>query len=338
MKLGIISESTANAYYRAIFPMRAMRARGHSVIWPQGGKDTPMQELLRCDLVHCYRRMDRLEDLRTLARHGVPLSFDNDDNYAAAEVGEKGSGLKSKQLNNRRARLTLDAARLADLMTTTCEPLRDRYRAAGVERIAVIANRLDARAMGGFGSRAEHDGVVLGWVAEREHRTEGERLPIAGALRRLLELHPELRVVTVGLRLQLHSDRYRHVPHVPFLQLLEITSTFDIGIAPLLDTEFNRSRSDVKLKEYGSGGAAWLASPVGPYLGLGEQQGGMLVAADEWVEKASELIVDVRARRRLGKRALRWAKAEAIERHAKLWERAFAETIDRVASEHAVRR
>jgi hypothetical protein len=332
VKLGLISESTANAYYRAIFPMRALSARGHTVLWPEDGKDAPMRELLSCDLVHCYRRMDRLADLRAFVRHGVPLSFDNDDNYAAAEDSKEGPGLKGRQLNNRLARLTLEAARTADLMTTTCAPLRDHYRAAGVERIAVIGNRIDSRVMTGFGSKSKHDGVVLGWVAEREHRIEAERLPIAQALAKLLELHPELRIVTVGLRLQLRSDRYRHVSRVPFLQLLKTTSTFDIGIAPLADTEFNRSRSDVKLKEYSSGGAAWLASPVGPYLGLGEAHGGMLVADDEWVEKASELILNARKRRRLSKHAVKWAKSETIDRHAKLWEGAFAETIDRARS------
>jgi hypothetical protein len=329
VKLGLISESTANAYYRAIFPMRALSARGHTVVWPEDGKDVPMRELLACDLVHCYRRMDRLDDLRTLVRHGVPVSFDNDDNYAAAEDSKEGSGLEGRQHNNRLARLTLEAARTANLMTTTCAPLRDQYRAAGVERIEVIANRIDRSVMTGFGSKAKHEGVVLGWVAEREHRIEAERLPIARVLAELLELHPELRVVTVGLRLQLPPDRYRHVPRVPFLQLLQTTSTFDIGIAPLVDTEFNRSRSDVKLKEYSSGGAAWLASPVGPYLGLGEAQGGRLVADEEWLKRASELILDARTRRRLGKRAARWAKAETIDRHAKPWESAFAEAIER---------
>jgi hypothetical protein len=209
--------------------------------------------------------------------------------------------------------------------------LAEHYRAAGVENVTVIGNHLPT-AVPDFGSSSKHDGVVLGWVAEHEHRTELERLPIASALRTLLDSHPDLRVISVGLRLPIQSDRYEHIAAVPLLELLRTTRRFDIGIAPLADTPFNRSRSDIKLKEYGSGCAAWLASPVGPYRGLGEAQGGLLAADDEWVAKAGELIRNARRRRRLAKRALKWARDQAIERHGHLWEDAFAETVERVSA------
>jgi hypothetical protein len=175
-------------------------------------------------------------------------------------------------------------------------------------------------------------------VAEYEHRIELERLPIAAVLRTLLDTHPDLRLVSVGLRLPIQSDRYEHIAAVPLLELLRTTRKFDIGIAPLADTAFNRSRSDIKLKEYASGCAAWLASPVGPYRRLGEAQGGLLVGDDEWVAKAGELIRNPRRRRRLAKRASKWARDQVIERHGHVWEEAFAETIERVAvSGRAVR-
>lgn len=327
MKLGFLCEPTNNAYYRAIIPLRALERLGHTVLWPaRFGDDVPMRELLGCDLVHCYRRVRRIEDLRALARAGVAVTFDNDDNYAAAEVSYGGTGLAGNRYNRRKFREVLEVAGMSHMTTTPSGVLADIYRSAGVERVAVIENHLE-RSMPGFDARSKHRGVVVGWVAGREHSVDLERIAVGTALRRLLDAHTDLHVLSVGLRLPLSSERYDHIPEVPLPQLLKVTSRLDIGIAPLVDTPFNRSRSNIKLKEYASGGAAWLASPVGPYRGHGEQQGGWLVEDDDWYEALDGLIRDSRQRGRLAKRAIRWARQQTIDRHARLWESAFQVAI-----------
>jgi hypothetical protein len=329
MRLGVLYEpASANAYYRATFPMRALERRGHTVVWPEKVHEVPMRDFFGCDLVHCYRRTDRLGDLRRLSERGVAISFDNDDDYVAAEVSDGGRGLEGHRYNKALHRDMLEAARLANLTTTPSATLAERYRAAGVEHVAVIENRL-SRNMFGFGARSKHEGVVVGWVAGREHKPDLERVPIADALKKLLEVHPQLRVLSVGVRLPLHSERYEHISNVPFRELLKVTSRIDIGIAPLADTAFNRSRSNVKLKEYASGGAAWLASPVGPYLGLGEQQGGLLVADQGWFAAIDELVRNSRKRKRLTKRALRWAKAQTVDHHIVTWESELGGAVER---------
>jgi hypothetical protein len=330
MRLGFLCEPTNNAYYRAIIPMRALERRGHTVLWPaQLGDDVPLRELLSCDLVHCYRRTKRIDDLRTLSAHGVAVSFDNDDNYAAAEVSYGGAGLAGNRYNRQKFREVLKSAGVADLTTTPSDVLADIYRQAGVENVAVIANHLE-RSMPGFNAPSRHDGVVLGWVAGREHSVDLQRIPIVGAIERLLAKHRSLRVLSVGLRLPLAPERYEHIPKVALPQLLKITSRIDIGIAPLAEVPFNQARSNVKLKEYASGGAAWLASPVGPYRGHGEKQGGRLVDDDDWFEAVDELIEHPRMLRRLARHAVKWAKREVIERNAQSWDSVFQATLSHV--------
>jgi hypothetical protein len=312
--------------------MRALERRGHEVVWPKKVHEVPMREFLGCDLVHCYRRTDRLDDLRRLSERGVAISFDNDDNFAAGEVGVSGDrGLEEHRHNKALFKEMLDAARLSNLTTTPSAPLAERYRAAGVENVAVIENHLQRGAFG-FGSRSKHEGVVVGWVAGREHELDLERVPIADALGRLLAAHPQLRVISVGVRLPLHSERYEHILDVPFHDLLKVTSRMDIGIAPLADTTFNRYRSNVKLKEYSSGGAMWLASPVEPYRGLDQGQGGLLVDDEDWFVAIDELIRNPRRRRRLAKRALRWARIQTIDHHIQSWESALLDAIERSQS------
>jgi glycosyltransferase involved in cell wall biosynthesis len=331
MKLGVICEGTANAHYRAAFPMRALKRRGHEIVWPNEQFDLPIGTLATCDLVHCYRRMDRLQDLRTLAQHGVAISFDNDDNYAAAEMSNGGEGLAGLRFNRELARRTVAAAKVADLTITTCEPLADYYRAAGIANIAVIGNYLEPEAYG-RPARVKHKGTVLGWVASREHSLDIERVPITPALRQLLDERQDVRLMSVGVRFPIRSERYEHIDYVPFPDLPKVMAAFDVGIAPLADTEFNRSRSDVKLKEYGAAGAAWLASPVGPYRKLGEPQGGVLVADQEWATRLGELVENRRKRRRLAKQATRWSRGQTVDAHVDLWETAFADAIERRAS------
>ncbi len=328
MRLGFIYQRMSNAYYRAIFPMGALERRGHTVLWPDKNSDTPIRELSHCDLVHCYRRRDRIGDLRKLSASGVAISFDNDDNYALSDLSDIGSGLEGRQRNRGIFREILKATRLADITTTPSEHLAEYYRSAGTENVMVIENYL-ARNMFGFGAKSRHEGVVVGWVAGSEHGQDLQRIPIANALERLLEIHPELRVLTVGVSLPLRSERYEHIREVDFTELLRVTSRIDIGIAPLADTPFNRCRSNSKLKEYASGGAAWLASPVGPYRDLGGSEGGMLVADDGWLPAIDALVGDRRARRRLAKRALRWANGQTIDRHVHLWETALLGAVER---------
>ena len=189
MKLGVIYEpQQANSFYRAVFPLQALERRGHTVIWPRAVDELPMAKFLECDLVHCFRRTDRIRDLRRLSQHGVAISFDNDDNHAelnsalAADGAKMESGVHALRINKRAFSKSITAARLADLTTTTSEPLAERYRREGVGNVLAVANSLEPR-MFGFGSRSKHDGVVIGWIASGEHYSDLERIPIVDAIR-----------------------------------------------------------------------------------------------------------------------------------------------------------
>jgi hypothetical protein len=331
MKLGVLYEpESANAHYRAIIPVHALQRRGHSVVWPRYSDALPMREFADCDLVHAFRRIDLLDDLRRLSARGVAISFDNDDDYVAADVSKNRQGLETHRFHQQVHRETIKAARLADLTTTPSASIAERYRAAGIENVAVVGNYLASNAFG-FGSRSKHEGVVVGWIAGREHKFDLERLPIVNVLERLLETHAELQVLTVGVRLPLHTERYKYIVKVEFEHLFKVISSIDIGIAPLADTAFNQARSNVKLKEYSSGGAMWLASPVGPYRGLGEQQGGLLVGDEDWFSTLDVLIRSPFKRKRLARRALKWAKTQTIDLFSPTWEELFRDAIARAA-------
>jgi len=62
---------------------------------------------------------------------------------------------------------------------------------------------------------------------------------------------------------------------------------------------------------------------------MGEEQGGRLIPNDGWHEALERLIANKRDRRKLGKRAAKWAKGEGIEQHAQLWEQALRDAVER---------
>jgi glycosyltransferase involved in cell wall biosynthesis len=342
MKLGFFIEPTApNSNYRVIMPMLALERRGHDVIWPSNlANDVPLGALFDCDLVHCFRRLDRTRDLKQLSARGVAISFDNDDYLAAIDVSSTDSGgtvagSRGRLMNARKFADILKLARFADLTTTPSDELAAGYRQSGAENVAVIENYLDDSAMSGFGTRAKHEGIVVGWVAAREHEADLPRLTITDALERLLDKHTDLRVLTVGAKLPLRSERYEHLEQVPFHELLRVIGRIDIGIAPLADTPFNRARSNVKLKEYAAAGAPWLASPVGPYREMGRGRGGRLVEDDDWYGALDGLIRSGFKRRRRTREAMRWARSQTVDAHASTWEQAFVGAIEHAGERNA---
>ncbi len=81
---------------------------------------------------------------------------------------------------------------------------------------------------------------------------------------------------------------------------------WDIGIAPLADTPFNRCKSSIKALDYAALGLPVLASDRATYRGtLADGPGGWLVpdGEDAWFVALARLVRDVRLRRRLGEGA-----------------------------------
>ena len=340
MRIGLLSDpELVNANYRAYQPLAAVARRGgHEVL--RNFRDRPLapQELLRCDVVHVHRLAD--ERTRALAQRlraaGVGLVWDDDDDLAA--LPRSNPNHRRLGAAGRRALVAGTAAmvRLADVVTTPSEPLAAKFRALGARDVRVLENRLPREFLGV--RPVAHAGVVVACLAGLEHRDDYERLGVTRALAQLLDADPRVRLLTIGCGLGLAPERTEHIPLVPFPQLVRTLARADVGLAPLLDSAWNRARSNVKPKEYAAAGLAWLASPVGPYRELGERQGGRLVADGDWPAALAQLVADARARRRLARRGAKWVRREGVDAHAADWERALRDAAERARGELAARR
>jgi GT2 family glycosyltransferase/glycosyltransferase involved in cell wall biosynthesis len=91
-----------------------------------------------------------------------------------------------------------------------------------------------------------------------------------------------------------------------FVNWITHQSPWDIGIAPLADTAFNRGKSAIKAMDYAALGLAVLASDVPAYRGeVADGVGGRLVANTEaaWFRALSDLVLDAASRRTLAEGA-----------------------------------
>jgi hypothetical protein len=329
---------SGNGFYRAIAPMAALAERGHWVraLPVENDSPQPVGSLEGIDVLHIHRYCeDRAWRIAREAKaQGAAVMWDNDDNQAATPRGvayeRHWNGFQGDRRLVRMRRLW----RLTDLVTTTSPMLADQLRREGVPHAEVIPNYVQDDFLNL--DRRPHRGVTIGWTAALEHAADVERLPIVPVLQRLLDERDDVNVVSIGLRLGLRSDRYFHVDYVPIRVLTKQIVEFDIGIAPIADIEFNRSRSDIKLKEYAAAEVPWLASPIGPYAGLGEKQGGRLVADDRWHEELVRLIDKPKDRRKLARRGGKWVQEQTLSRNAKRWEDALALAIERARTNAAV--
>jgi glycosyltransferase involved in cell wall biosynthesis len=329
----LANPESPNGWYRGIGPMVALARRGHEVRQVVKVDGTFRADLVAgCDVVHIHRGHDEraLEVVRHAKENGIAVVWDNDDDMTAVpktNVAYKNfGGLQGERVLVALGRIL----ETADLVTTPSTVLAERFRELGAERVQVIENYVRDEALCAR-RRADDGEVIVGWLAGLEHHLDVERLPIRDALQRLLDTHEHVRVVVIGVGLGLRSERYTHVPHLDFVDLVDEMVRFDIGIAPIADIAFNRGRSNVKLKEYAALGTPWLASPIGPYASLGEKLGGRLVPDDGWFEALDRLVVKSRERAKLAKRARKWGREQAISANVTLWERALSAAVARAS-------
>lgn len=106
---------------------------------------------------------------------------------------------------------------------------------------------------------------------------------------------------------QIMTMKGRHYPFMPpeLHPTVLARCDFDIGLAPLKDTEFNKGKSDIKFQEYVNTGSVCLASKVEPYTNSGV---GYFAKDDwrDWYNKLEKLITNKDFREKLYKKQKAW--------------------------------
>jgi glycosyltransferase involved in cell wall biosynthesis len=150
---------------------------------------------------------------------------------------------------------------------------------------------------------------------------------VAPQLRRFFERNPAVEWHNVGTDFRSYMKLGgRHTPWQSDMWDYYRSIDFDIGLAPLVDMPFNRSKSAIKALEYAALGIPVIASDREPYrpFVLDGVTGYLVRDEHEWTKRLRELVNDDAMREEMGRKAKEHASAWTIQKGWRLWEQAYA--------------
>jgi O-antigen biosynthesis protein len=211
----------------------------------------------------------------------------------------------------------------AELLTVSTTPLQTVY-APLTKKTQLVPNRLDPHLWGepverglppqDFNAQAALHVLYMGSPTHDEDVALIER-----AFARLSKKH-RVQLYTIGVTerpipgvIQIAVPTARYDRFIPWLRA--VAQHFDVAVAPLAETPFNRCKSNLKFLEYAACGLAVVASRVTPYAEtIRDGEDGLLVANDDdsWFRAVESLALSPELRRKLARTALARAQREFI--------------------------
>jgi hypothetical protein len=248
--------------------------------------------------------------LLELARHhGVPVIFDTDD--LLIDVPESHP---DHAVYQRRKLHALKPLLDADLAVASTPELA-KYLAPFQETL-VLANQLPAALWRTRGSSSSDSSdatprpeLTIGYVGTRTHAADLQM--VENAILRVLEQRsPAVGFLSVGVPLSPKLRGHRHARVLMPAKSIQhdysefarfaLTLSIDVGIAPLLDTPFNRCKSDLKFLEYAAMGVPGVFSALPPYRRIRHGANGFLATnRRQWEDCLNELLNSADLRRKV---------------------------------------
>lgn len=330
MKIFAMRDGGGCGYYRVTMPMKALASNGHDVTFgelegkgvePDAPKGYPYIVGQRID------NYEAVKFWRRLRLPGSALVYELDDDVWNVErTNWQAYGIYSRSDVQDAVQHGLE---VADMVTCTTEPLAEILRKFN-SNVKVLPNHIPSWACDLPNTRQMYGGPTVGWMGGASHA-----LDISEAVthvRRFLDRYPAWTCHFIGTDYRA-TLKHSHAKHTPWVRIAKDDRTFykvidfDIGIAPLALTTFNRSKSHIKALEYGARGIPCIATDSEPYHDfIKHGETGFLVRRDhEWLKYLSLLAEDADLRKSMGEKAREQARAWTIDEHWVKWANAYGE-------------
>jgi glycosyltransferase involved in cell wall biosynthesis len=212
----------------------------------------------------------------------------------------------------------------ADAVVVTTPALARVY---GQKRAIVVENHIPRRYLDVLADR-DPDVVKIGWTGKVGSHA-GDLNVLQGAMSTVLRSEPSARLVVLGDNYRV--DQVLSLPQEPELvvgvsmdRYPHEVARFDIGIAPLADTMFNRSKSWLKPLDYAATGVPFVCSPTDEYKRFTAQGCGNLAdRGRQWVSALRRLIQSPALRAEQAEQgrevASRWVMEDHVDRYVEAW-------------------
>jgi len=239
----------------------------------------------------------------------------------------------------------------ADALWVTTERLRERYRSRNAN-ITVLPNCLDERLLSRPTQEPSWEAgarQVIGFMGTPTH--DADLRMVLPALREICDRYRDSVVLEIiggfadsettrdlaGLPVRYRTTLPTDHEYPYFMMWYTRSAHWDIGLAPLVDSDFNACKSDIKLLDYAAVGAASVCSRVPAYESTVEHRlRGMLVGnhADAWVTALDELLGNDCLRQSIAAEAAVYLHSQrTLAQGARAWVSALRSLCDRADME-----
>ena len=345
-----VAENSGVGLYREYLPALALRESGLADVrindfrWAEGDHVEPTDKVFfdtcnwadiiiagRQDIPQYYAKWGAVRE-----KFNVPVLMDTDDNVHNVRPTNPGyQGYypgSDPQMWNQYA-----MSRIFDAMTVTTQDLVDYYKKFH-PKIYILPNSLDIKDWESHPLGPKTDKIKMAFICSAAH-SDGFSIidkPVFDILEKYPNVefyYPEMYWRFLETRPEKIKDQLKGIPWIPLKEWSKKMkeNSFDIGLAPLKDNLFNRSKSNLRFLEFSMAGMATVASPVKPYLCIQDGKTGFLAKEQkEWYNAMDKLISDEILRKRIAINAYDYVKKNFdISKNAKLWYNAYNEIIEK---------
>lgn len=219
--------------------------------------------------------------------------------------------------------------RITKYISTTNDDLAEKFRNYSTvdAKVFVLPNFIND-------SYKEYDpqneDIVIGWFGGASHYDDLHHSGLIPALERLMHEHKNVRFHCAGQPIDFYLPRQR-VKEINIAQgtdwptKLWPTLGYDIALGPILETKFNKHKSNIKWQESTRMGAAFIGSNVGPYRNLPDDVCMKVPnSQDAWYIALKELVENEQKRKTLvtnaRKELTKWRLEDNWKRYKDMFE------------------
>lgn len=259
--------------------------------------------------------------------YGKPVVIDMDDNFLAIRADNP--AIEAYDVGKKEKYVLSALLSMADGLVVSTEPLKTAYSHIN-KNIDVVPNCNDFKDWNFLPKQYSDNKVRIGYAGSITHDSDFSL--VMPALKEVLRKYPHAELEVLGAFSKEKGNEIRHKMRSVKGKLSFHMGTpawlgyperlaemgWDIGIAPLIDDEFNRGKSHIKWFEYSMYKWPTVASKVYPYFediqGTKTIQHGktgfLCETTEDWVKYLSKLIEDESLRKTMGETAYQTIKAD----------------------------
>lgn len=329
LRVAFISTTVSGvAYYRLCSFAWGMRKwpRTETVVWPFSF-DTTIQNPWQVDMISmpevrqqinmlCERAdvvvwqaldfqhsLEFWQEMR--ARHQKPFFMEIDDYVADVPIGNE--AYDQYRPGSARFHVCMEQMRQSDGVIVSTPYLAEMYKAEN-DHIYVVPNSIDFNEWDGLERKRGGNRIRIGWIGGGTHGPDLEM--VAPIIKEILQKHKDVWFYCIHGVPQVYKEMKkvywtRKWATINLYPKFMASYKFDIGIAPLIDNNFNRGKSNLRWLEYSALKTPTVASPLPDFTRvIKNNRNGCIANSDnEWFRHLDNLIEDEALRRDIGDNA-----------------------------------